>query len=329
MEPKGRNKNPLAQSPGLGTLLKKLCAESSAVLLLMNVIPALTVLSCQREDLRVTEDTSGTESSDSTANELSSVTIDYYTKCRLEDIVIERLDIFIYGNEGTRSLLSHQSISEGLDVQGHLNLSFPGGGNDKAVTAVFIANCPKALNIQALSRFDSMSILESNFADDRPEAPLLTGSASVIPSGGPESTSQIMLTPMLSRVILTAVTNGLSGYELLEDPQVLLHDITPSAKVLQQEEFRPSETIESGKAQPLPCDVGFYTQYPNLSLYCYPNDTPETTLGSPRTSLEFTCRIKGVECSFPVELPPVARNSIIRVELTVNGVNDYSSTILE
>lgn len=349
MEPKGRNKNPLAQSPGLGTLLKKLCAESSTVLLLStNIIPALTVQSCQREDILVTtsdhEEDNGENSSDSTSTILSNITVDYFAKCKLEDPVIEKLDIFIYDTEGTRPLLSHQTLTDGLTIrgaalpqdnrppeiplQGHLELTFPlqtsSGTNDgtgSEIAIVIIANCPKALSDEALARYDSMNLLEFPFTDDRPEAPLLSGTATI------SADCQIELTPLLSRVIIAAVTNGLSGYELLEDPQVLLHDLTPSAKVLQYEEFRPVETTESGTPQPLPCDVGFYTQYPNLSLYCYPNDTPETTLGTPRTSLEFTCKIKGVECSFPITLPPIPRNSITRVELTINAPNDYSTDI--
>lgn len=301
------------------------------------------VQSCQREDIQVTatnpEDGSGEDSSDSTAIKLYSATIDYYTKSRLEDTVIEKLDIFIYDSEGTRPLLSHQTLTDGLAIQGsphptdgtapriplqgHLELTFPRTSSSSADGAivVIIANCPKALNDQALARFDSMTLLEFALADDRPEAPLLTGMVNI------SADYQIELTPLLSRVIISAVTNGLSGYELLEDPQALLHDLTPSAKILQHEEFRPVEVIESSVPQSLPCDIGFYTQHPDLSLFCYPNDTPETTLGSPRTSLEFTCRIKGLECSFPITLPPITRNSITRVEITINGPTDYTADI--
>lgn len=310
----------------------------------MNIIPALTVQfclqSCQKEIIS-TEGSGQSErdAADSTSIELTSIMVDYYTKSKLEDPAIEKLDIFIYDNTGTRPLLSHQTITDGLALQGHLNLTFPTTGSSSTADgaiAVIIANCPKALNDQALARFDSMNILEFAFADDRPEAPLLTGMADIpgstqdTPTSTPASEParcQIELTPLLSRVIISAVTNGLSGYELLEEPSVILHDLTPSAKILQYEEFRPVEVIESGTPQPLPCDIGFYTQNPDLSLYCYPNDTPETTLGTPRTSLEFTCKIKGLECSFPISLPPIPRNSITRVELTINGPTDYTADI--
>lgn len=433
MEPKGRNKNPLAQFPSLGTLLNKLCAESSTVLLIMNIIPALTVQfclqSCQKEIIS-TEGSGQSErdAADSTSIELTSIMVDYYTKSKLEDPAIEKLDIFIYDNTGTRPLLSHQVLdadstqeTSEIPLQGHLQLTFPlqssssspnssleslfgssyetssrssseslfgsmyetssktDNGTGSEITIVIIANCPKVLNDQALARFDSMNLLEFALTDDRPESPILSGMATIsadyfsgtsshkastlsicrssehsseLPSelssvrsselyskhsselssefsgSGPEpARCQIELTPLLSRVIISAVTNGLSDYELLENPQVRLHGLTPSAKVLQYEEFRPVETIESGTLQPLPCDIGFYTQYPNLSLYCYPNDTPETTLGTPRTSLEFTCKIKGLECSFPISLPPIPRNSITRVELTINGPTDYTADI--
>ena len=387
----------------------------------MNIIPALTVQfclqSCQKEII-LTEGSGQSEkdAADSTSIELTSIMVDYYTKSKLEDPAIEKLDIFIYDNTGTRPLLSHQVLdadstqeTSEIPLQGHLQLTFPlqssssspnssleslfgssyetssktDNGTGSEITIVIIANCPKVLNDQALARFDSMSLLEFALNDDRPESPILSGMATIsadyfsgtsshkastlsicrssehsseLPSelssvrsselyskhfselssefssefsgSGPEpARCQIELTPLLSRVIISAVTNGLSDYELLENPQVRLHDLTPSAKVLQYEEFRPVETIESGTLQPLPCDIGFYTQYPNLSLYCYPNDTPETTLGTPRTSLEFTCKIKGLECSFPISLPPIPRNSITRVELTINGPSDYTTDI--
>ena len=423
----------------------------------MNIIPALTVQfclqSCQKEIIS-TEGSGQSErdAADSTSIELTSIMVDYYTKSKLEDPAIEKLDIFIYDNTGTRPLLSHQVLdadstqeTSEIPLQGHLQLTFPlqssssspnssleslfgssyetssrssseslfgsmyetssktDNGTGSEITIVIIANCPKVLNDQALARFDSMNLLEFALTDDRPDSPILSGMATIsadyfsgtsshkastlsicrssehsseLPSelssvrsyelyskhfselssvrsselyskhfselsselssefssefsgSGPEpARCQIELTPLLSRVIISAVTNGLSDYELLENPQVRLHDLTPSAKVLQYEEFRPVETMESGTLQPLPCDIGFYTQYPNLSLYCYPNDTPETTLGTPRTSLEFTCKIKGLECSFPISLPPIPRNSITRVELTINGPSDYTTDI--
>lgn len=320
MEPKGRNfYNPLVQFPRLGNLLRRLGVESSTVLLLLNLIPAFAVLSCQPERVPVAFEVIEEDEPEAEVTPYSSVVFDYFTKCKLEDFKIKTLDIFIYDTEGVKALEEHQTLTGGdIPRQGHLELRLPSASPR---TVVLIANCPKALNDEAVARFDSMELLEFAFEDEDTGAPVLCG----VSQG---ETPQIELAPLLSRVVLAAVTNGLADYELLEEPSVRLCDITPSARALQKVDFRPAETIAVGKTVALPCDVGFHTQHPDISLFCYPNDTPETSLGAPRTSLEFQCKIKGVECSFPVDLPPVGRNSVTRIELIINGVRDYERIIL-
>ena len=224
---------------------------------------------------------------------------------------VRRLDVFCYGAEGTQQLVLHErrdSLPELLD------LDVPEGG--KAV--VCIANSPHDFNLGALARFDAMAQLSYGFRDDDPQAPVLGGWAEMPDSGG-----ELVLQPLLCRVVLTSVANTMDGYELLEDPRVRLRDLPDAAEILRERDFRPTELIDSGPWVPLPCDVGYFPQEPQISLWCYPNDTPEHILGTPRPTLEFECTIRGEACSFDVPLPPLPRAGTLEVSLTVNGPDDF------
>jgi hypothetical protein len=93
--------------------------------------------------------------------------------------------------------------------------------------------------------------------------------------------------------------------------------------ILRQQDFRPAELIDATPWTALPCDVGYFPQEPRLSLWCYPNDTPESILGTPRPSLEFECRIGGETCSFEVPLPPLPRGCTKEVALTIDGPDEF------
>ena len=224
---------------------------------------------------------------------------------------VRRLDVFCYGTEGTRQLVSHARLDSLPEI---LALDVPEG--DKAV--VCIANSPHDFNLGALGRFDAMGQLSYSFQDDDPQVPILGGWAEVPDSGG-----EIVLQPLLCRVVLASVANTMDGYELLEDPRIRLRDLPEAAEILRERDFRPTELIDAGAWVPLPHDVGYFPQEPQISLWCYPNDTPENILGTPRPRLEFECVIRGETCSFEVPLPPLPRASTVEVSLTINGPGDF------
>ena len=219
---------------------------------------------------------------------------------------VKRTDIFVYEQEGTGALCSHKELH---DLPDTLKIRTTPGKK----TYVGICNFPFKFNLQGLQKYDSMELLTINFQDDDPSVPLLSGQS------GDEGI--IALTPLLCSVTLSSVSNALDGYELLENPRVWLSGINPFAEVLRSEEFRLKEELENIEKTQLPNDIGFYTQYPGTTLYCYPNDTPETILGTERTVFNFECEINGETCRFTKTLPPMPRGSAAKVDITV-----YSGT---
>ena len=231
---------------------------------------------------------------------------------------IGTLDLFVYDSEGTRPLEAHRT-AEALPEGWWPVQTLPG---DKLV--VGIANSPRRFNLTALGRYDAMQQLSFRFGDDDPQHPILGGSCLTDAQQG-----EIVLRPLLCRIVLATVSNTMDGYELLEDPRVRLTDLPDGAEILRDRDFRPSELIDAGDWVALPCDVGYFPQACGISLWCYPNDTPENILGVPRPTLEFECSIVGENCSFEVPLPPLSRGCTKEVDLTINGPDDYSYKIRE
>ena len=224
---------------------------------------------------------------------------------------VRLMDLFVYGSEGTRVLERHVRLDS---LPAELTLrALPG---EKIL--VGIANSPQRFNLKALERYDAMKQLAFAFRDDDPARPILGGEAVTENGAG-----TVPLRPLLCRVRLAEVANTMDGYELLEEPRVRLVDLPDNAEILRLEEFRPAELLDSGPWTPLPCDIGYFPQHPEIDLWCYPNDTPENILGTPRPSLEFECRIGGETCSFEVPLPPLPRGCTKEVALTIDGPDEF------
>ena len=231
---------------------------------------------------------------------------------------IERLDIFIYGYGGLRQLESHVTLK--------------GGGSERSDTLrctvgrkiiVAIANSPLEFNLTALAKMDGMELLNYKSEDDSPEVPVMSASTEADAGNAVEMT----LKPLMCRVRLAEISNTMAGYRLIEEPQVYLCDCNPAAEALRQKDFRPKEPSPDTVKVPLPYDIGVFTQHPGTELFCYPNDTPENILGSPRTSMGLECRIDGKKAVFEFPLPPLKRAACVDVSISVDGPDSYTCSV--
>ena len=248
---------------------------------------------------------------------LPAVVDSVLTRVRLSagDTPVRTLDLFVYEGGGTRTLEKHLLYDRMPD-----SLAFLTTAGEKIL--VGIANSPRRFNLAALGRYDAMQKLAFSFADDDPACPVLGASATTAGQA-----AELVLKGLLCRIMLKTVTNTMDGYELLEEPRVRLLDLPDNAEILRDKDFRPTELLDAGPWTALPYDVGFFPQEPGISLWCYPNDTPEDILGVPRPTLEFECRIEGERCSFEVPLPPLPRGCSKEVELTVDGPSKYMYSV--
>ena len=229
------------------------------------------------------------------------------------------LELFIYDAGGLRSLERHSAFPEADSI---MTLTLTEG--DK--TAVAIADPPGKLNVALLGKYETMEQLTFRAADDSPLSPAMTGTAEF--AAGDCTDVNIDITPLFCSVVLAEIRNSLEGYRILEDPRICLTGCNPSAEALRRSGFRPSEQSADTLRVSLPCDVGIFAQYPDTQLWCYPNDTPEYTLGTPRTEILLECSVDGETLSFSTALPPLGRGSLTRVAVEVASESEAVWKIL-
>lgn len=334
MRPKGRKTKILFQYLRSGNLLRRLAVDSTNVLTNLIYFPAFLVLlwtaaSCEPDSINVRFLDEAEKAGDDSVAVVDSGKI--ITKIGLSVVgmaggenklgeIIDALDVFVYGGSGTRELENYFHLGVGdMDVIDGMGCLSVESGSLGSRTVVVVANCPRSFNLKALAKMDSMELLEYEFMDEDTSKPLMSGCLTFEPG---TFSYDLPLRPLLCEVVVNSVSNGLDDFTLLEEPSVRLCDMTPSARILQLQEFRPNEVISHGALLKLPNDIGFYTQKPDIKLWCYPNDTPETTLGSPHTSMEFNCRILGEDYVFPISLPPIGRGTRTSVDIIINGPDD-------
>ena len=274
-------------------------------------VPACLFPSCTRPVNDLTEDVSVKVDS-------TWFTIAIDKSCNISDTLppMNRLDIFLYGADGLKDLEHYETTSVVPDT---LRIR----AASRIMTAVAIVNSPRSFNRAAIERYDSIELLCYEFDEDSPDAPVMSGICTLEP--GRDGT--LTVTPLMSRVVLTEISNTMKGYVRLEDPRIYLENMSAYAEVLRTEGFRPTEMREGYITAKLPFDIGIFKQNPCTTLYCYPNDSPEPTVGSPETTMVLECEISGTTRRFSVKLPSLKRNSTQHVELTVNGAESFESKV--
>ena len=285
-----------------GTLLLRPYAVSLLACLTLRITPAFLLPSC------VPYPAGETASDEIPPFEVLAP--EYSTSITLEAgewaASIRKLDILIYSLEGTGDLEQHlvfDGFRENVEI-------LSGSGSRKVVV---VANSPCSLEGKAVDRFSAAGQLSFAFSDENPDFPALTGSAGF--SAGNQV--YLALKPFLCTITIDSVSNAMDGYILAERPSVHLESLNPSVLALQEDSFRPSEIIETGATVPLPCDIGFYTQHPGTVLHCYPDDSPDSLLGSRRPVLVFECDIEGEHYRAEETLPPMGRSASVKTEIRI------------
>lgn len=231
-----------------------------------------------------------------------------------------RTDLFVFDAAGQRE--AYFNFTDSSDVH-----TISASCGEKSIVA--IVNSPYNFNEQAIAKLESLELVKFKFKDDSPTHMAMSGiSGCTVADDGETVELEIPVTPLMCHLTLTDVSNNLSGYRRLENPRVRLLSINPEAEILRVDGFRPIGDAIDGETVFLPCDIGFYTQYPGTTLYCYPDETPENMLGTERTRLMFECEIHDTTRQFEIPLPTMPRGSDCPISLTVDETpeNTYICT---
>lgn len=214
------------------------------------------------------------------------------------DYPIEILDVFVHTEEGVLACHARSACDSAV-----VEL-----GADGPYRAFAIANARGTFNDSALQHYDSLLGLEYSFSDDNPEFPLMSG------SGTPGT--RIRLTPLMSKVSIASVSSYLEDDMLAENPRVRLENINSRAKVFAENGF-PVQNPSDGPSVRLPHDIGLYTVYPHISLYCYPNDLPESSESNPMTVLVMECEVQGKTRTIRIPVHPIGRSEEILIDIEI------------
>ncbi|MCQ2178180.1 MAG: hypothetical protein MJY42_04780 [Bacteroidales bacterium] len=255
-------------------------------------------------------------------------------------------DVFIYDSTPLRRLRKHIQIKNVTNVNSDtVRTTLPEG--DWTVTAV--ADSPWEFNLDALSGYEAFEALEIPFGHDTPERRIQSGNNTLsVREPGSEgsrgaNSAAIGMVPLMSSIevveirnmsgCLSAATPGLTAIELY------LTDASAGAGLCRASGFRPTEWLnrdglsESDLASiPNPWllyrrvsgTAGAGDLYPQVSLYCYPNDAPAGDIASPRTGVTLRGTMNGRQCCWNAVLPAIPRGSALRVGFTLLSEDDFS-----
>ncbi|MBO4447276.1 MAG: hypothetical protein J5764_04030 [Bacteroidales bacterium] len=231
-----------------------------------------------------------------------------------------RADIFIFSDEGIRSLEHHLSC----DAAPSMETGYRGDATDKL--AVCIINSPFPLNEKAVTRYEILEAMVVRLEDDNPSAPVMSSVKLLVAEEGGVYNAIFKPTPLLCRIRVNSINNNIGSYTRVEDPVLYLQNINSSTEVLRSEGFRPQETGLKSSVLTLPADIGAWTVHPEGWFYCYPNDSRESSVGSPSTEIVVEGHVKGKIQRFRVKIPAFGRGSTIAadIDLGPDGTADAS-----
>ena len=167
---------------------------------------------------------------------------------------IRKLDVFLYSDV----LLTHRSIQGKCDS---IHLCIP----ENAARIVAVANATGTFNDAALAHYDAWDKFEMDIKYETPRFPIM-GAETII--NGDECL--MTLSPLLCKVVLRSVTQYIDDETLVENPRIYLKNCSSAAVLFLRQGYSPLRQMDTEPVF-LPYDIGIYTQYPDICLYCYPN----------------------------------------------------------
>ena len=222
------------------------------------------------------------------------------------------VDILVYGLDGTRELLQYERVEKG-------GLSTIDTGKVRqGVVVGAVVNFPFSFNLEAAARLESFEKLRIRASDDNPQMPVMSAMASIDRDDIRDSC--ICLQRLWCCICVDEIIN--CSLTRLESPQLYLSYCNPEAEVFRTKGFRREDIQTDTVRMALPCDLGYYAQYPMSKLWCYPNDNGADEPGCERTviNMEFVTPEGKMTASAP--LPAITRGCELHCCLSIR--EDFS-----
>ena len=233
------------------------------------------------------------------AEQLRSI-IEIDTRCEW-DISVGRIDLFVYGN-----ILREHRV---YDCPQDSVWIFAERG--EAVRIVAIANAFGSFNEEALRHYDAWGGLELNLREEDPSRPIMGGTCGF--TAGEDC--RIKISPLMCAIEIRSIEQAPLWDSVLHNPRAWLEN-AGSRGYLFHDEIQPSKDPAVTQIRQLPYDIGLYTQYPGILMYCYPN---ETAAGPANPALEVVIEYEkdGTTLQYREEVHPVLRGSRIPLDIVI------------
>lgn len=222
---------------------------------------------------------------------------------------ISRLDIFVFNDDDLRQLDSYSRI----EAPETPYLTITSSAGDKLV--VVMANCTgKVFASDQIWSYDTLEEVRWHLADEDPSKPVMSGECQIC--AGASGYTPLQLTPLLSNVCLDFIKCDFAGRgyksKTLSNASVYLTNLSESCEILRHDGFRPSEienygALDSEFLRTISHPEMIYStvvpgQWKPVNLYCYPNDSSDSELGSPHTRMVVQGDIDGTTYYYPIEI---------------------------
>ena len=222
---------------------------------------------------------------------------------------IATLDIFVFNDDGVRRLDSYSRI----DRPETPYITVTSSAGDKLV--VVVANCgSKSFDASDFWSYDSLEEVRWDYADEDPQHPVMSGECQLC--AGASVYTPVQLTPLMANVCLDFIKCDFAGRgyssKTLSNACVYLTNISGSAEILRQDGFRPSQienygSLDRAFLSTMSHPEALYStvrpgQWSPIDLYCYPNDSSDGALGSPRTRLVVQGDIDSQTYYYPIDI---------------------------
>lgn len=280
------------------------------------VLLNLVFVGCEREHQRKSEIVEEKEVKD-------SLMLSFY--CDMQENEGESsLDVFCYEADELRRLISHERIVIEKSCQkGKLPIECKYELREAGMIVAAVLNCPFRFKDDALQLFTALESIRFKSSYDNPLKPIMSAISEIHPTKEKGHIKlHLHLTRLWSRIVITEIHND-SGVRL-EDPVLYLSACNSEAELFRTQGFRASIQSEDSIRVPLPHDIGKYSQYPNIQLWAYPNDSEAELPGCERTilNMEFLMHLDKEEGthihSTSCKLPALRRNSSISCTINID-----------
>lgn len=221
-------------------------------------------------------------------------------------------DIFIFNDDGLKRLDSYQRSSG----DGPVKVASRTG---RKIMAVIANSSLSPLEWRKINSLEGLMEETAMLENEDPEHPVM----STVIEIDPEQEYMYYAEPerLVSEIRINSIRTDFQGREYygepLTDVKIYLTNVNASCCIMKHEDFRPESIVNPGFldteamgrfhdsrivcADAVP-DIGRSPVNPGIRLYCYPNDSPEETPGSPFTRLVIEGKIAGYTYWYPITI---------------------------